>query len=154
MTISYTKNTWTDTTSTGTAITASKLNAYENAISSLVTEVNSLRTQVNALKADSGLKYLVGSSTADYRIMYRKIGSFVYVIVENYDGLSIKGGVRTATSQELPAGYRPKISAWMSSHGIGNSPGDSANYVLPSGKISYYFPNTVTYFFAWCVYPV
>lgn len=154
MAISYTKNAWTDTAGSGTAITANKLNAYENVISSLVTEVNSLRTQVNALKADSGMKYLIGNLNADYKIAYRKIGNFVYVVIENYSGTSIAGGKRIETTQALPNGYRPKVKAWLSCHSIGQDPGDTACYIDTSGKISYYFPRTCTYFFAWCIFPV
>ena len=154
MAISYTKNSWTDSSDSGTAITAAKLNNYENVISSLVTEVNSLRTQVNALKSDSGVKYLIGSSTEYYKIMYRKIGSFVYVVIENYNGVSIAGGKRIEVTQALPNGYRPKVSAWMSCHSIGQDPGDTACQVTTSGKISYYFPRTCNYFFAWCMFPV
>ena len=154
MAISYTKNSWTDAANSGTAITAAKLNNYENVISSLVTEVNSLRTQVNALKADSGLKYLIGNSTSDYKIAYRKIGIFVYVVIENYAGISIAGGKRTETTQALPNGYRPKVSAWMCCNGIGQDPGDTACYIKNDGKVSYYFQSTCNYFFAWCVFPV
>ena len=86
MALSYTKNTWTDTNTSGTAITAAKLNAYETAISSLVTQVNTLTTKVDALTSDSGVKYLVDNG--DWKVAYRKIGKWVFIQLWDY-GTSI-----------------------------------------------------------------
>lgn len=118
MALSYTKNTWTDSSTSGSAVTAAKLNAYETAIYNLTQQVNTLTTQVNALKADTGVKYLKNED--NWKVMYRKIGKVVWFQCQCYGyNTGIKANTGSLLDEVLPVGCRPKVKTFIDSGGIG-----------------------------------
>lgn len=151
MAISYTKNNWTDTASSGTSITAAKLNAYENVIASLV-------SQVNALSYDSGLKYLdkKDEDGDGWHVAYRRIGKMVWVQIVDYDiDIGLKPGQSLVLKQVLPSDCRPRIKTYVGCDGIGAKMESGRAIIYPDGTMNLYFSTVPDqYFWVSGVFPV
>ena len=150
MAISYTKNNWTDTEKSGTAITAAKLNAYENVIASLV-------AQVNALSYDSGLKFLAKDKDAEnWHVAYRRIGKMVWVQIIDYGiDIGLKSGQSLVLKQVLPSDCRPRIKTYVGCDGIGAKMESGRVIIYPDGTMNLYFSAVPDqYFWVSGVFPV
>lgn len=132
MAISYTKKTFTDTASSGTAITASDMNKYESILKALVDFVNA--------HDDTGWKVIWNSKETGTFVKVRRIGKACYM--QWY--FKACSGTRWVLPADVPTDMRPQASFTAAgAHSFGASNNTSTVYIFYYGQVDFmdYLPS-------------
>lgn len=111
MALSYTKKTWTDTASSGTALSAGDLNKFESALNNLTSTTNTLSAH-HEVKSSTGITFLSDiSSGRSLDNRSTRIGNFVnidfYCTLKSFSAMEVwKLG-----TAPIPAGNKYACSA-------------------------------------------
>ena len=75
MALSYTKKNWTDTSTSGTAITSDSLNNIENGIGNVTAAVN----KMNVITANTGIKFTITGGGRTFSNSSMRVGNLVFL---------------------------------------------------------------------------